>query len=57
MSDRLLGPDELETELRAIGAERYHHLHPFHRLLLQRVPNSSLLGLGFASPSADPTAR
>jgi pyrroloquinoline-quinone synthase len=32
-SDRLLGPDELEAELRAIGAERYHHLHPFHRLL------------------------
>jgi transposase InsO family protein len=25
--------------------------------LLQRVPNSSLLGQGFASPSADPTAR
>ena len=33
MSDRLLGPDELETALRAIGAERYHHLHPFHKLL------------------------
>ena len=32
-SDRLLGPDELEAELRAIGAERYHHLHPFHKLL------------------------
>jgi pyrroloquinoline-quinone synthase len=31
--DRLLGPDELEAELRAIGAERYHHLHPFHKLL------------------------
>jgi pyrroloquinoline-quinone synthase len=28
-----LSPDELETELRAIGAQRYHHLHPFHRLL------------------------
>jgi pyrroloquinoline-quinone synthase len=24
---------ELEAELRAIGAERYHHLHPFHKLL------------------------
>lgn len=23
----------LETELRRIGAERYHNLHPFHRLL------------------------
>ena len=32
-SDRLLKPDELEAELRAIGAVRYHHLHPFHRLL------------------------
>jgi len=31
--DRLLAPDELEAELRAIGAERYHHLHPFHKLL------------------------
>ena len=32
-SDRLLAPDELEAELRAIGAVRYHHLHPFHKLL------------------------
>jgi pyrroloquinoline-quinone synthase len=32
-SDRLLTPDELEAELRAIGAVRYHHLHPFHKLL------------------------
>ena len=31
--DRLLTPAELETELRAIGAVRYHHLHPFHALL------------------------
>jgi coenzyme PQQ biosynthesis protein C len=31
--DRLLSPDQLEAELRAIGAERYHHLHPFHKLL------------------------
>ena len=31
--DRLRQPPELEAELRAIGAERYHHLHPFHRLL------------------------
>ena len=30
---RLLRPDELEGRLRAIGAERYHHLHPFHKLL------------------------
>ncbi|OUJ16294.1 pyrroloquinoline-quinone synthase PqqC [Acetobacter sp. DsW_063] len=33
MSDRLLTPDELEAALRAIGAERYHNLHPFHRAL------------------------
>jgi len=32
-NDRLLTPDELESELRAIGAVRYHHLHPFHKLL------------------------
>jgi len=31
--DRLRTPDELEAELRAIGAVRYHHLHPFHELL------------------------
>lgn len=33
MSDRKLSADELEAALRAIGAERYHNLHPFHRLL------------------------
>lgn len=27
----LLSPDELEDELRAIGAERYHSNHPFHK--------------------------
>lgn len=32
-ADRLLAPDKLEAELRAIGAVRYHHLHPFHKLL------------------------
>jgi coenzyme PQQ biosynthesis protein C len=26
-------PDELERQLRQIGAERYHNLHPFHQLL------------------------
>jgi pyrroloquinoline-quinone synthase len=31
--NRLRTPDELEVELRAIGAVRYHHLHPFHKLL------------------------
>lgn len=29
----LLTPDQLEVRLRQIGAERYHNLHPFHRLL------------------------
>jgi pyrroloquinoline-quinone synthase len=26
-------PDDLDAALRQIGAERYHNLHPFHRLL------------------------
>ncbi|WP_176559736.1 pyrroloquinoline-quinone synthase PqqC [Teichococcus rhizosphaerae] len=30
---RLLTPDELEAALRRVGAERYHNLHPFHRML------------------------
>jgi coenzyme PQQ biosynthesis protein C len=29
----LLTPDELAARLRAVGEERYHHLHPFHRLM------------------------
>jgi len=33
MSQPLLPREELEARLRAIGAERYHSLHPFHRLL------------------------
>lgn len=32
MSDAL-SPADLEARLRAIGAERYHNLHPFHRML------------------------
>jgi pyrroloquinoline-quinone synthase len=28
-----LTPQELEAKLRAIGAQRYHRLHPFHALL------------------------
>jgi len=31
--NNLLSPDELEKQLRAIGASRYHNLHPFHKLL------------------------
>ena len=30
---RTMTPDELEAELRRIGAARYHTRHPFHRLL------------------------
>ena len=30
---RTLAPDEMRAALEAIGAERYHNLHPFHRLL------------------------
>lgn len=33
MRDALLSPESLEAALRAIGAERYHNLHPFHRAL------------------------
>jgi pyrroloquinoline-quinone synthase len=33
MTGTLLSPDQLDAALRAIGAERYHNLHPFHRLL------------------------
>jgi len=29
----LCSPEELERRLRQIGAERYHNLHPFHKLL------------------------
>ena len=30
---RLMSPAELEAAIRAVGAERYHYKHPFHRLL------------------------
>lgn len=30
----MLSPKELEDEIRAIGAERYHTQHPFHRLMV-----------------------
>jgi pyrroloquinoline-quinone synthase len=33
MTGTLLSADALEAALRAIGAERYHNRHPFHRLL------------------------
>ena len=28
-----MSPEELEARLRKIGAERYHNLHPFHKML------------------------
>ena len=28
-----MSPQELEAGIRAVGAERYHDKHPFHRLL------------------------
>lgn len=31
--NQLVSPDELERRLRQIGAERYHNLHPFHKLM------------------------
>ncbi len=31
--EELLSTDALEQALRKIGAQRYHHLHPFHKLL------------------------
>ena len=33
MTAELLSPDALDAALRAIGEERYHNRHPFHRLL------------------------
>ena len=33
MTASLLSPEELDTQLRAIGAERYHDQHPFHHLM------------------------
>ncbi|MBV8914452.1 MAG: pyrroloquinoline-quinone synthase PqqC [Acetobacteraceae bacterium] len=33
MSDRKLSTEELHAALRAIGAERYHSQHPFHRMM------------------------
>jgi pyrroloquinoline-quinone synthase len=32
-SAALLSPDELRSRLRAVGEERYHHKHPFHRMM------------------------
>lgn len=29
----LMTPEQLEAELRTIGAERYHSNHPFHKRL------------------------
>ena len=32
-SDQLMSADEFEAAIRAVGAERYHDKHPFHKLL------------------------
>src|SRR6266550_6898618 len=32
-ADALLSFDELRTQLRAVGEERYHHKHPFHLMM------------------------
>ncbi len=32
-SPEMMSGDELEAALRQIGAERYHNLHPFHKML------------------------
>lgn len=32
-TERPWTPDEFEAQLRAVGPERYHDLHPFHKLL------------------------
>ena len=41
MSETLLTPDQLEAQLREIGAERYHNRHPFHRLMRDGKLNRS----------------
>jgi pyrroloquinoline-quinone synthase len=33
LTEILLSPEDLADALRVIGSERYHNLHPFHRLL------------------------
>jgi pyrroloquinoline-quinone synthase len=33
MTDHPLSPEQFEAALRAIGEERYHNRHPFHKLL------------------------
>src|ERR1700722_20958464 len=43
MSNDALSPDELEAALRQIGAERYHSLHPFHKLMYQGKLNRGQL--------------
>ena len=33
MSDNLWSPEQFEAAIRAVGAERYHDKHPFHKML------------------------
>ncbi len=43
MSDRTLSPAELRAALQAVGAERYHNLHPFHRMMRDGALNRGQL--------------
>ena len=60
MSERVLTPAAMREALHAIGAERYHNNHPFHRMLhageltLGLVPPQ---GLRFRDPAGAPAHR
>ena len=38
-----MSPEQLEAALKQIGAERYHSLHPFHKLMYQGKLNRGQL--------------
>src|SRR6202161_3118071 len=41
--DAMLSPEELEARLRQTGKERYHHQHPFHKLMHEGKRNRGQL--------------
>ncbi len=43
-----MSADELERRLRAIGAERYHDRHPFHKLLHGGRLDSNRHGISYS---------
>ncbi len=43
MTAEPLSPEQLEAALKQIGAERYHSLHPFHKLMYQGKLNRGQL--------------